>query len=125
MVVNAQEIFPPSVATGQERYPRDVASVCGRHGPAHMVDALAAALSLREVRAVNIVMAGRLHFCRFRSRYEEAMIAASFDDRRGQRAGVPRRRALLHPLTVNSMRYCFTGSVTRKSDSLALPRRTL
>ena len=59
MVVNAQEIFPPSVATGQERYPADVterlAAVTDR---LFLVDALAAALSLREVRAVNMVMVG-------------------------------------------------------------------
>lgn len=59
MVVNAQEIFPPSVATGQERYPADAAerlkAVTDR---LYLVDALAAALSLREVRAVNMVMVG-------------------------------------------------------------------
>ena len=59
LVVNAQEIFPPSVATGQERYPDDVAdrlrAVTDR---LHFVDALAAALRLREVRAVNMVMVG-------------------------------------------------------------------
>ena len=59
MVVNAQEIFPSSVATGQERYPEDVVerlrAVTDR---LYMVDALAAALSMREVRAVNMVMAG-------------------------------------------------------------------
>ena len=59
MVVNAQEILPPAVATGQERYPADVserlAAVTDR---LYMVDALAAALSLREVRAVNMVMVG-------------------------------------------------------------------
>ena len=59
MVVNAQEILPPAVATGQERYPADVperlAAVTDR---LYLVDALAAALSLREVRAVNMVMVG-------------------------------------------------------------------
>lgn len=59
MVVNAQEICPPTVATGQERYPTDVserlAAVTDR---LYLVDALAAALSLREVRAVNMVMVG-------------------------------------------------------------------
>jgi indolepyruvate ferredoxin oxidoreductase beta subunit len=59
MVVNAQEILPPAVATGQERYPADVserlAAVTDR---LYMVDALAAALSLREVRTVNMVMVG-------------------------------------------------------------------
>ena len=59
MVVNAQEISPPAVATGQETYPADVperlAAVTDR---LYLVDALAAALSLREVRAVNMVMIG-------------------------------------------------------------------
>ena len=59
MVVNAQEIFPPSVGTGQERYPQDVVerlrAVTDR---LHMVDALATALSMHEVRAVNMVMVG-------------------------------------------------------------------
>mgnify|MGYP006268999847 CR=1 FL=1 len=59
MVVNAQEIFPPSVATGQERYPGDIADRLGAVTERlHFVDALAAALSLREVRAVNMVMVG-------------------------------------------------------------------
>ena len=78
MVVNAQEIFPPSVATGQERYPQDVAerlrAVTDR---LHMVDALAAALSLREVRTVNIVLVGAAsHFLPLpEAAYEEAMKA--------------------------------------------------
>ncbi len=59
MVVNAQEIFPPSVATGRESYPADVserlAAVTDR---LFLVDALAAALSLREVRSVNMVVVG-------------------------------------------------------------------
>lgn len=59
MVVNAQEISPPSVATGQEPYPRDIEerlrAVTDR---LHIVDALSAALSMREVRAVNMVMVG-------------------------------------------------------------------
>jgi indolepyruvate ferredoxin oxidoreductase beta subunit len=78
MVVNAQEIFPPSVATGKERYPLDVAerlqAVTDR---LHMVDALAAALSMREVRAVNIVLVGAAsHFLPLpEAAYEEAMKA--------------------------------------------------
>jgi len=78
MVVNAQEIFPPSVATGQERYPEDVAArlraVTDR---LHMVDALAVALSMREVRAVNMVMAGAAsHFLPLpESAYEAALKA--------------------------------------------------
>ncbi len=59
IVVNAQEIYPPSVAGGAERYPERIeerlAAVTAR---LHVVDALAAALRLREVRAVNIVMVG-------------------------------------------------------------------
>jgi indolepyruvate ferredoxin oxidoreductase beta subunit len=76
MVVNAQEIFPPSVATGQERYPEDVErrlrAVTDR---VFLVDALAAALSMREVRAVNMVMAGAAsHFLPLpESAYEEAI----------------------------------------------------
>jgi len=76
MVVNAQEILPPSVATGQERYPQDVTerlrTVTDR---LHMVDALAVALSMREVRAVNIVLVGAAsHFLPLpEAAYEEAM----------------------------------------------------
>ncbi len=59
LLVNAQEILPPSVATGGERYPEDaterLAAVTGRF---YLVDALAAALAMREVRAVNMVMVG-------------------------------------------------------------------
>jgi indolepyruvate ferredoxin oxidoreductase beta subunit len=44
MVVNAQEIFPPSVATGQERYPADVSErLAGVTDRLYLVDALAAA----------------------------------------------------------------------------------
>jgi indolepyruvate ferredoxin oxidoreductase beta subunit len=58
-VVNAQEIMPPSVATGRERYPENVAErLAGAIPNLHLIDALAAALSLREVRAVNMVMVG-------------------------------------------------------------------
>jgi indolepyruvate ferredoxin oxidoreductase beta subunit len=58
-LVNAQEILPPSVSTGRERYPERVEERL-REFTANLflVDALAAALSLREVRAVNIVMVG-------------------------------------------------------------------
>jgi len=76
MVVNAQEIFPPSVATGQERYPEGVAerlrAVTDR---LFLVDALAAALAMREVRAVNMVMVGAAsHFLPLpESAYEEAL----------------------------------------------------
>jgi indolepyruvate ferredoxin oxidoreductase beta subunit len=58
-VVNAQEIMPPSVATGRERYPENMAErLAGAIPNLYLVDALAAALSLREVRAVNMVMVG-------------------------------------------------------------------
>ena len=76
MVVNAQEIFPPSVSTGQDRYPEGVAdrlrAVTDRM---YMVDALAAALSMREVRAVNMVMVGAAsHFLPLPAEaYEDAM----------------------------------------------------
>ncbi len=59
VVVNAQEIMPPSVATGREAYPADVEARLRKATPnVFVVDALAAALALREVRAVNIVMVG-------------------------------------------------------------------
>ena len=56
MVVNAQEIFPPSVATGQERYPQD---------------------AVERLRAVNIVLMGAAsHFLPLPGdAYEEAMKA--------------------------------------------------
>ncbi len=58
-VVNAQEIMPPSVATGRERYPENIAErLAGVTPNLYLIDALAAALSLREVRAVNMVMVG-------------------------------------------------------------------
>ncbi|HWS15895.1 MAG TPA: indolepyruvate oxidoreductase subunit beta [Candidatus Methylomirabilis sp.] len=78
MVVNAQEVFPPSVGTGQERYPQDAVerlrAVADR---LHIVDALAAALSMREVRAVNMVMVGAAsHFLPLpEAAYEEALKA--------------------------------------------------
>ena len=76
MVVNAQEIYPPSVATGQERYPQDVTErLLAVTDRLHMVDALAVALSMREVRAVNIVLMGASsHFLPLpEAAYEEAM----------------------------------------------------
>ncbi len=58
-VVNVQEILPPSVATGRERYPDRVEErLAEAVSNLYLVDALAAALSLREVRAVNLVMVG-------------------------------------------------------------------
>ena len=59
VVVNAQEILPPSVATGRERYPERIEERLAAVTPnLYRIDALAAALSLREVRAVNMVMVG-------------------------------------------------------------------
>lgn len=58
-VVNAQEIMPPSVAGGREKYPERIAErLAGMTPNLYLVDALSAALSLREVRAVNMVMVG-------------------------------------------------------------------
>jgi indolepyruvate ferredoxin oxidoreductase beta subunit len=58
-VVNAQEILPPSVATGRERYPSRIEERLREFTPnLFVVDALAAALSLHEVRSANIVMVG-------------------------------------------------------------------
>jgi indolepyruvate ferredoxin oxidoreductase beta subunit len=76
MVVNAQEIFPSSVATGRERYPEGVAErLSAVTDRVYMVDALAAALSMREVRAVNMVMVGAAsHFLPLpESAYAEAL----------------------------------------------------
>jgi len=59
MVVNTQEIYPPSVATGREPYPPDAAErLAAVTDRLFLVDALAAALALKEVRAVNMVMVG-------------------------------------------------------------------
>lgn len=75
VVVNAQEIFPPAVATGQARYPAGIAERLRSATPdVFLVDALAAALSLREVRAVNIVMVGAAS--RFLPLAEEAVVEA-------------------------------------------------
>ncbi len=75
LVVNTQEIYPPSVATGREPYPADamerLAKGTGRFFP---VDALAAALALGEVRAVNMVMVGA--GSRFLPLPEEAYVEA-------------------------------------------------
>ncbi|HEY5765036.1 MAG TPA: indolepyruvate oxidoreductase subunit beta [Candidatus Deferrimicrobiaceae bacterium] len=59
ILVNAQEIMPPPVTAGKERYPERVAErLREATSRVWMVDALAAALSLHEVRAVNVVMLG-------------------------------------------------------------------
>jgi len=83
MVVNAQEIYPPAVATGQERYPAEVserlAAVTDR---LYLVDALAAALSLREVRAVNMVMVGAAsHFLPLPEKAYEKALKGSLPER--------------------------------------------
>ena len=58
-LVNAQEILPPSVATGKEPYPERIEERLRAFTPnLFLVDALAAALSLHEVRSANIVMVG-------------------------------------------------------------------
>jgi indolepyruvate ferredoxin oxidoreductase beta subunit len=59
VVVNTQEIPPAPVSSGQERYPVGIeARLCEASPHVHLVDALAAALALQEIRAVNMVMAG-------------------------------------------------------------------
>ena len=59
LLTNTQEINPPSVAAGREPYPSDaierLAKVTDR---LYMVDALAVALSLGEVKTVNVIMVG-------------------------------------------------------------------
>ncbi len=75
VVANAQEIMPPSVATGQVAYPADVEARLRKATPnVFVVDALASALALREVRAVNIVMVGAAS--RFLPLSEEACLEA-------------------------------------------------
>lgn len=75
VVANAQEIMPPSVATGRESYPADVEERLRKATPnVFVVDALAAALALHEVRAANIVMVGAAS--RFLPLSEDACIAA-------------------------------------------------
>jgi indolepyruvate ferredoxin oxidoreductase beta subunit len=109
MVVNAQEIYPPAVATGQERYPADaserLAAVTER---LYMVDALAAALSLREVRAVNIVMVGAAsHFLPLPEDAYEKALKGNLPERivavnvAAFRAG----RSLLSPARLGADRY--------------------
>jgi indolepyruvate ferredoxin oxidoreductase, beta subunit len=58
-VVNAQEIPPAPVSSGQERYPEGIEEALFAVTPhVHLVDALTAAMALHEVRAVNMVMTG-------------------------------------------------------------------
>jgi indolepyruvate ferredoxin oxidoreductase beta subunit len=106
MVVNAQEIFPPSVATGQERYPEDVsARLAAVTDRLYLVDALAAALSLREVRAVNMVIVGAAsHFLPLPEEAYESALKGSLPERivgvnvEAFRAG----RSLLSPAKVHA-----------------------
>ncbi len=59
ILANTQEIFPPSVSTGKEKYPERIEERLRAATPrVFLVDALAAALALHEVRSVNIVMVG-------------------------------------------------------------------
>ncbi len=77
-VVNAQEIPPAPVSSGQERYPEGIEDRLREVSPrVHVVDALAAALALREVRAVNMVMTGAAsHFLALpETAYEDALKA--------------------------------------------------
>ncbi|MGE5662876.1 MAG: indolepyruvate oxidoreductase subunit beta [Deltaproteobacteria bacterium] len=75
VVVNAQEIMPPSVSTGREAYPADVEERLRKGTPnVFVVDALAAALALHEARATNIVMIGAAS--RFLPLSEDACIGA-------------------------------------------------
>ncbi len=74
-LVNAQEILPPSVTMGKERYPSRIEDRLKGFTPdLFVVDALAAALSLHEVRAVNIVMVGAAS--RFLPLAEDAYVEA-------------------------------------------------
>lgn len=59
LLVNAQEIMPPSVLWGEEPYPPDAEKRLRAVTPnVFLVDALRVALSLHEARAVNMVMVG-------------------------------------------------------------------
>ena len=78
VLVNTQEIPPASVSAGQERYPERVEDRLREAAPGlYLLDALGAALALREVRAVNMVMAGAAsHFLPLpEERYMEALTA--------------------------------------------------
>jgi indolepyruvate ferredoxin oxidoreductase beta subunit len=59
ILVSTQEIHPPAVSTGQALYPERIEErLKGVAGAVFTVDALGAALSLREARAANVVMVG-------------------------------------------------------------------
>ncbi len=58
-LVNTQEIPPAPVSSGQERYPDRIEDrLRAAADRVYLVDALTAALTLHEIRAVNIVMTG-------------------------------------------------------------------
>lgn len=76
VVANTQEIQPPSVLRGLELYPGDVeARLRASSGKVYLVDALAPALALGEVRAVNVAMVGAAsHFLPLPEKaYEDAL----------------------------------------------------
>lgn len=78
VLVNTQEIPPAPVNTGQEPYPQRIEERLREvTSEVHMLDALGAALSLHEVRAVNMVMTGAAsHFLPLpEERYLEALAA--------------------------------------------------
>ncbi len=101
VLANTQEIMPPSVSTGREPYPGRIVERL-REATRHvfMIDALAAALAMNEVRAVNTVLVGAAsrflplseEICReaMRSRLPEKVLEVND---RAFRAG----RALLPP----------------------------
>lgn len=76
VVANTQEIQPPSVLRGLELYPGDIEErLRAAAGRLFLVDALSAALALKEVRAVNVVMvAAASHFLPLPAQaYEDAL----------------------------------------------------
>jgi indolepyruvate ferredoxin oxidoreductase beta subunit len=104
VLVNKQEIHPPSVATGVEPYPADVEKKLREFSPnIFIVDALAAALALREVRAVNIVMVGAAS--RFLPLAEENYVEA-------MRASLPERIVEVNVKAFRSGRELLPGLAT-------------
>jgi indolepyruvate ferredoxin oxidoreductase beta subunit len=78
VLVNAQEIPPAPVSSGQARYPEWIEERLREATPdVHVLDALGAALALHEVRAVNMVMTGAAsHFLPLaEAKYLEALAA--------------------------------------------------
>jgi indolepyruvate ferredoxin oxidoreductase beta subunit len=61
VIVSTQRIFPPSVATGIEKYPEDVLKQLQKTNlPLFPLDAFSIAKSLGETRTVNLVLVGAL-----------------------------------------------------------------